>query len=339
MTLNQLYDRYMEQKYDIKSSTRATYMYMYNRFVRDDFGKHKISKIKYTDIKKFYYSLILDKALKSNTINGIHAQLHPAFQMAVRDGLLRINPTDGIMSEIKKSHMSEEHKRHALTIPQQTAFMNYIKSHRKYIGWLPIITVLLGTGMRIGECLGLRWNDLDFENRIISINHNFVNHPNGEGSCIKKINTPKTESGIRTIPMIDEVYEAFLQEYEMQKCVGFCSEVIDGYTNFVFVTANGTIYAKSSVNKVICQITDEYNAEEKVNAEQENREPLIIPHFSVHNLRHTFCTRVCENETNIKVIQSLMGHSSIETTMNIYAEATNEKKQEVMANLNGKIIL
>jgi site-specific recombinase XerD len=139
--------------------------------------------------------------------------------------------------------------------------------------------------------------------------------------------------------MIDEVYEAFLQEYEMQKCVGFCSEVIDGYTNFVFVTANGTIYAKSSVNKVICRITDEYNAEEKVNAEQENREPLIIPHFSVHNLRHTFCTRVCENETNIKVIQSLMGHSSIATTMNIYAEVTNEKKQEVMANLRGKIIL
>mgnify|MGYP000842614751 CR=1 FL=1 len=57
-------------------------------------------------------------------------------------------------------------------------------------------------------------------------------------------------------------------------------------------------------------------------AEKEKREPLLIRDFSVHNLRHTFCTRFCENETNLKVIQEIMGHSDISTTMNIYAEAT-----------------
>ena len=60
-------------------------------------------------------------------------------------------------------------------------------------------------------------------------------------------------------------------------------------------------------------------------------------HFSVHNLRHTFCTRFCENETNIKVIQEIMGHSDIGTTMNIYAEATESKKKESFENLDGKI--
>ena len=64
---------------------------------------------------------------------------------------------------------------------------------------------------------------------------------------------------------------------------------------------------------------------------------MLIRHFSVHNLRHTFCTRFCENETNLKVIQDIMGHADITTTMNIYAEATKEKKQEAMANLNGKM--
>ena len=54
-------------------------------------------------------------------------------------------------------------------------------------------------------------------------------------------------------------------------------------------------------------------------------------------MRNTFCTRFCENETNLKVIQSIMGHSDITTTMDIYADATPEKKQEIMANLNGKI--
>ena len=83
----------------------------------------------------------------------------------------------------------------------------------------------------------------------------------------------------------------------------------------------------------------ELNEEEKEAAKKEDREPLILPSFSAHNLRHTFCTRLCENESNLKVIQSIMGHSDIQTTMDIYAECTQEKKQEVMTNLNGKIII
>ena len=60
-------------------------------------------------------------------------------------------------------------------------------------------------------------------------------------------------------------------------------------------------------------------------------------HFSAHNLRHTFCTRLCENETNLKVIQEIMGHRNIETTMDVYNEATKEKKMSSFANLEGKI--
>ena len=63
-------------------------------------------------------------------------------------------------------------------------------------------------------------------------------------------------------------------------------------------------------------------------AKEENREPVLLPHFTAHHLRHTFCTRFCENETNLKVIQEIMGHSDISTTMDIYAEATDEKKYE-----------
>lgn len=151
MTLNELYDRFIEQKYDLKPSTKVNYLYMYNHFVRPTFGKRLIGKIKYSDVKKFYYRIILDEEMKANTLNSIHTQLHPAFQMAVRDGLLRQNPTDGLMAEIKKSHIWEDNPRHALTIPQQKAFMDYLKAHREYQGWVPIITVLLGTGMRIGD--------------------------------------------------------------------------------------------------------------------------------------------------------------------------------------------
>lgn len=57
------------------------------------------------------------------------------------------------------------------------------------------------------------------------------------------------------------------------------------------------------------------------------------------DMEDTFCTRLCENESNLKVIQSVMGHSDIQTTMDIYAECTAEKKQEVFATLNGKIMI
>ena len=83
--------------------------------------------------------------------------------------------------------------------------------------------------------------------------------------------------------------------------------------------------------------SDYYNKDETEQARNELRRPELLPHFSVHNLRHTFCTRFCENETNLKVIQEIMGHADISTTMDIYNEATKEKKVESFANLEGKV--
>lgn len=221
----------------------------------------------YTDVKRFYYELVSEKGLQPNTVGTVHNTIHPALQLAVREEIIRINPSDGVMGELKRSKLWKKSKRHALTKPQQDTLMEYITTNREYAGWVPIITVLIGTGMRIGECLGLRWCDVDFKSRVISVNHNLSDRPvPGENRCERHIQTPKTEAGERTIPMIDEVFDAFLTEYQIQKCIGFC-----------------------------------------------------------------------ENETNLKVIQEVMGHADIKTTMDIYAEATEEKKKEVINNLQGKI--
>jgi integrase len=83
-----------------------------------------------------------------------------------------------------------------------------------------------------------------------------------------------------------------------------------------------------AINDTLRRIQNSYNSEEVLNAKKENREPVILPNFSCHHLRHTFATRLCETETNLKVIRSVMGHATIETTMDIYAEATDKKKQE-----------
>lgn len=112
---------------------------------------------------------------------------------------------------------------------------------------------------------------------------------------------------------------------------------IDGYSGFIFTNRNGYVHNPMTINRAIKRIYTAYNEEEKELAKKEKRKPLLIRHFSIHNLRHTFCTRFCENETNIKVIQDIMGHADISTTMNIYAEATESKKKESFDNLEGKI--
>ena len=311
----------------------------HNHYVRDGFGKLRISKIKYSDIKKFYYSLILEKGFKPNSMEIVHTLLHPTFTMAVRDGLLRLNPTEGVMSEIKKSHCWEKTKRHALTVAEQRAFTNYIANSEEYRGWFPLFTVMLGTGCRIGEVLGLRWQDVDFKNRTISINHNLVYRVQEDGTCTNHVNSPKTKAGIRIIPMIDEVFDAFLEEYQYQKVIGFCTDEIDGYSGFVFCTGDGKVYLPNAINRTIRSICADYNKEEESKAKEENRDPVLLPKFSCHILRHTFCTRFCENETNLKVIQEIMGHADISTTMDVYAEATQEKKKESMTSLQSALLV
>jgi len=339
VTLNQMFDKYISQKYSLKPSTKTNYIYCYNKFVRDTFGTKRLSKIKYSDVKDFYHWLMNERGLKANTVDNVHTLLHPTFDLAVRDDIIRKNPSDGVMNEIKRGSDEFRRKRHALTIPQQKAFMNHLRETNEFHGWEPIITVLIGTGMRIGECLGLCWDDLDFENKLITVNKTFIYRPEMDGKNVPHISTTKTEAGVRIIPMIDEVYDAFLEEYQIQKVIGFGTSVVDGYSGFIFCSSTGSTYPPECINHAIKRLVVDYNKKEEEAAKREKREPLILPNVSAHNLRHTFCTRLCENETNLKLIQSVMGHADIQTTMNIYAECTKEKKQEAFASLNGKIMV
>ena len=132
---------------------------------------------------------------------------------------------------------------------------------------------------------------------------------------------------------------AFLEEYQYQKVIGFCTDEIDGYSGFVFCTGDGKVYLPNAINRTIRSICADYNKEEESKAKEENRDPVLLPKFSCHILRHTFCTRFCENETNLKVIQEIMGHADISTTMDVYAEATQEKKKESMTSLQSALLV
>jgi len=337
ITLSVAFDKYIAGKLELKQSTKTNYKYMFDHYVRPALGNRKLMQIKYSDVKNFYYSLMQKYNFKPRSMEMVHTIIHPVFTMAVRDGIIRTNPSDGVMAEIKKSNACGNSKRHALTLEQQQAFMQYTAENPLYARWLPLFKVLLGTGCRIGEVIGLRWEDLDMKERLISINHNLIYGLQDSGTYEFYISTPKTQAGTRIIPMMEEVYRAFMQEKAYQKENGFNTLVIDGYTGFVFTNRFGNVHNPLTINRAIKRIYETYNEKEKVTAKEEKRPPVLIPHFSCHHFRHTFCTRFCENETNIKVIQEIMGHSDITTTMNIYAEVTEVKKKECMINLENKV--
>ena len=101
-TLNFVFDRYIMTKTDLRETTYTNYTYMYDHFIREGFGKRRLSEIKYSDVLLFYQSLIRDKKLQINTLETIHTILHPTFRLAVRDGIIRTNPSEGVMTEVKR---------------------------------------------------------------------------------------------------------------------------------------------------------------------------------------------------------------------------------------------
>lgn len=335
-TINMAFDRYMSTKYNLRETTKSNYIYMFNKFIREEFGFRKIADVKYTDVKFFYYHLINDKGLAVNSLETIHTILHPVFDMAVRDDVIRKNPSDGVMAEIKKNSGKNKGIRHALTLEQQKAFIDAIRYSTDYAHWYPLFVVLLGTGGRVGEIVGLRWKDVDFKSRCISINHS-VSYYMRNGKSAFGVSKPKTEAGIRLIPMMDTVYEVLQQEYDRQKIEGFCTYELEGMNGFIFSNKLGALHNPHCINLAIQRISEAYNSREIIVAKREHREPVLIPHFSVHQLRHTFCSRLCENETNVKVIQEIMGHKNIETTLDIYTEVNYSKKQESLEDLSKKI--
>ena len=113
--------------------------------------------------------------------------------------------------------------------------------------------------------------------------------------------------------------------------------MVDGMTGFIFTNREGNIHNNQTINRAIERIRVLYNSQEEVKAAKEHREPMLIRHFSCHNIRHTFCTRLCEVETNLKTIQYIMGHKDIQTTMDIYAEATRESTVSAMEKMNNVI--
>lgn len=329
ISVNDLYYRWIQLKKGLKLNTVQNYKYMYAQFVEHDFGDRKVAELKRSDVRAFYNYLADSQHLKANTIDNIHTVLHQVLEFGVEDEYLRTNPSDNALRELKRAHNNDSKKRRALTVPEQELFENYLSVEGQYQRWYPIFTVMIWTGMRVGEITGLRWCDIDFEDESIKINHTLVYfNKGGPERCDYAVNTPKTKAGVRIIPMLPKVKEAFIMEKEYQEVSGLkCKAVVDGYSDFIFVNRFGGVQHQGTLNKALRRIIRDCNYEV---LDKGQEDAITLPRFSNHSLRHTFTTRMCEAGVNIKAMQDILGHADAETTLQIYADATNELKKSEM---------
>ena len=322
LTINDLYNSWVQLKRGLKDNTFSNYKYMYTMFVEPDFGKRKIVDLKRSDIRSFYNYLADERHVQINTIDCIHTVLHQVLELGVEDDYLRYNPSDNALKELKKARNFEVTKRRALTVLEQELF-----EQGQYHRWYPIFIIMLWTGMRVGEVTGLRWCDIDLEDDTISVNHTLVYYDKrNDERCTFAINTPKTAAGERIIPMLPKVKEAFMMEKQYQEECGLESRaVVDGYRDFIFINRFGNVQHQGTLNKALSRIVRDCNFE--ILDKPHKKDTVILPKFSNHSLRHTFTTRMCEAGVNLKVMQEILGHADAETTMDIYAEATKELKK------------
>ena len=331
-TINDIYKVWISLKRNLKDNTKANYIYMYEQFVAPDIGTKKISELKKSDVRKFYNRLADQRGLKVNTIDSIHTILHPVLELAVDDGYLRNNPADNALQELKRSHNYDTEKKQALTKQEQDLFLSYLNNNPLYGHWYNLFSVMLGTGLRVGELTGLRWQDVDFKAGTIDINHTLVYYCHRDeksgNNCYFGVNTPKTAAGCRTIPMIDSVKEALISERKEQMATGNrCRAQVDGYTNFIFINRFGHVQHQGTLNKALRRIIRDCNDAQLA---LDGKSSVLLPRFSCHTLRHSFATRLIESGVNVKAVQEILGHANISTTMDIYVDAKEDFKASEM---------
>ena len=338
ITLNAYFGIFLEAKQDLRESSWVNIKLNYTRYFKESIGYYPLTSINYTMVKKHYLSIIKEHALTLNTMRVVNNVLHQLFESAIKDGLVRNNPTNGVLKELRKiipassSHIP-------LTREEQTAFLGFIKNNPTYRRWYPLFLFLLSTGCRIGEAAGLRWKDCDFEKNEIHIERTLYYGRRKAGGYGVVVNSPKTQTSQRTIPMMSGLKTVLLQERGRVhiKQNGELLDIKD--PSLVFHNTRGTSLSSCSVDVVIHHICAAYNRQETAAAIDEGREPILLPDFTAHALRHTFCTRYSENESNLRVIMEIMGHSDITTTMNIYAKATSTVKKTSMQELEEKVFV
>lgn len=316
LTVTELVEKYTSLKTGVRPSTRANYKTVINMLKKENFGRERIDRVRISDAKLWLIQL-QKNGRGFSTIRTIRGILRPAFQMAMDDDLIRKNP---FSFELATVIYNDSITREALTREDERNFLKFVKEDSHFKKYYEGIYILFNTGLRISEFVGLTRADIDFKNMKINVDHQLQRY----AKIGYRIEKPKTESGIRQVPMTQEVADCFRKIFKSRKYPKV-EPMIDGYSGFLYLDKNGMPTVALHWDKYFQHICQKYNQIYR------NQMPKVTPHVC----RHTFCSRMAAARMNPKTLQYIMGHSDISVTLNTYTHLGFEDAIEEMRRISG----
>lgn len=315
ITVLDLVEMYVKQRQNMSLSTIKGYNTVINFLRKDKFGTRNIKDVKISETKKWLIDM-QKKGRRYSSIHTIRGVVRPAFQMAFEDDIIDKNP---FAFELAAVLVNDSESREALTRTQERIFMEFIKNDEYYSRYYDIVYILFNTGLRISELCGLTRADIDFNRKLINVNHQLLR----ENKQYRIIDT-KSKSGHRLVPMTEEVMNCFKRI--MKKNDNNPGRTISAglYSDFIFLNDKGKIILGYMLEKYFQRIYLKYNSIYK------NELPRITPHVA----RHTFCSKMAKLGMNPKVLQYIMGHARIDVTLNVYTHIDFEYVTEEMQKIS-----
>lgn len=305
ITLDEWYRTWLEEykKNRVKLGTYISYEKYYQSIIKNRMGSREITEIRGEHIQKLYNDLVKEGYALSS-IKIVSAVLNGCFQQAMRNGLIERNPVR--LAELPRQ--TEKKTRQAMTKEQQALFMEYAKESYLY----HFFEVMLRTGMRKGEMQGLKYSDIDKKQNVIHVRRTlkYIEHR----GYIE--DTPKTRTSTRDIPLT----AAILEHIEAQrKYWGFKVVKLDQY---LFCNENGEPISRERVQAEIDRTIKRIRAA-----------GYDFPRITAHVFRHTFATRAIEAGMQPQVLKTILGHSSLAMTMDLYSHVLPDTKAEEMEKI------
>ena len=308
---------------DLAPNTRRNYRERYNRNMKAILGRLKLS-----DVKPMHCKAVLtrmDKDYAGSTIRQTYIAMGTMFRSALMNGLIAKHPMDGVRYTKPVRAVSDIK---FLTIEEQEKFLEVAKRSHNYFQY----ALMLETGLRTGEMIGLTWDAIDWKKRTLTVNKTLeYRHKQGYW----RAGPPKTQQSYRTIPLTSKAYAilemvaANVGERKESETLSQTLEYIDRRTgqtstlvmrDLVFINfRTGEPAKNSSYDTHLYKLCDEAG----------------IKRFSMHVLRHTYATRAIERGVQPKVLQKLLGHASIQTTMDRYVHVTDESLSIAIKQFEG----
>lgn len=302
---------------DLKPKSFERYEGIYRNYIKDsELGKIKLKDLRTTHLQRYYNKLENQYNKPASTIKSLNTKLKPCLGDAEKQGYIQKNYCK--MVKLPKDNNTKDIN--ILTKQEQQKFIEYIKGHKLEVLFL----TALGTGLRLGELLGLKWSDINFDTGILTVSRTLSrakNQVTGKYEITEQI--PKTKNSYREVPIPANILSKLKEHKKLQnKQRLFVGEAYIN-NNYVFTDDIGNPIDDKRPGRNLKSVLKKLNIE-----------PIKF-----HALRHTYATRLFENNIPPKTVQALMGHSDISVTMDIYTHVMNDAKLEAVEKLNDIFII